>query len=165
MAGATSHELSRMAARRSAYADLGTAAFRFSRKLVEVQGVINSRFFGSNPTWEQIDPSLYAALDSALDDVAHRAMIVQLHGPAEIVDLAWEIYAYSQRAERRLSEYAVTTRSRAEEVRQEVEDAWNAVSKSRGIFLANGRAHLEGEPIPLETEPYLHPLPREEPGC
>ncbi|MCQ8829887.1 hypothetical protein [Streptomyces malaysiensis] len=160
VAGAESHELSRAEARCAAYADLGTAAFQFSRTFVNAQTVINGRHFGISPEWQQVDPALYSTLDSRQDDVAHAAMIVQLHGPMEIVDLAWDIYAQCQRAERRLAEYAVALRPGAEEARRRAEEAWNAVSRARGIFLSNGRAHLEGQPIPLEGEPYLHTLDR-----
>ncbi|MFC4464292.1 hypothetical protein ACFPH6_06885 [Streptomyces xiangluensis] len=161
VAGAHEHELSRMEVRRSAYADLGTAAFRFSRTARAIQAAIDPRFAGSSATWEPVDPALYEALDSTLDDVAHKAMLVQLHGPREIVGIAWDITLHCQRTERSLSDYVVTSRSGAEAARQRIDEALEGVSKARGVFLANGRAHLDGLLVPLEGEPYLRTLDRE----
>ncbi|MFI1739519.1 hypothetical protein [Streptomyces sioyaensis] len=96
-----------------------------------------------------------------LDEVAHKAMLVQLHGPAEIVGLAWDISLHCERTERSLSDYAIAGRSGAEAARRKVEEALEGVSKARGVFLSNGRAHLDGLPVPLEGEPYLRTLDRE----
>ncbi|GGK62593.1 hypothetical protein Ppa06_21110 [Planomonospora parontospora subsp. parontospora] len=158
MASVTSdsnHELARQAARRQAYAALGTAAFRFGRKVVDIQQIMDKRWAGSHPTHVAVPAEEYAALDACLDEVAHTAISVQLHGPVELVDMAWDIYVTCQRAERALAKYGVVCRSTLEEIRGALEAAMNEVSRARGIFLSNGRAHLEGKPVPLQGDPTL----------
>ncbi|MFJ3649306.1 hypothetical protein [Streptomyces murinus] len=164
VAGAKTQELSRMQVRRDAYADLGTSAFLFTRAARAVEVAITPRFQSPDVSWATIDPALYGALDAALGDVAHKAMLVQLHGPAEIVGLAWDISLHCERTERGLSVYADARRSEAAVARHNVEEALEGVSKARGVFLANGRAHLDGLSVPLQGEPYLRTLAREPEG-
>ncbi|WP_433245952.1 hypothetical protein ACQPYK_44375 [Streptosporangium sp. CA-135522] len=164
VASDSNHESARQAARRQAYAALGTAAFRFGRKVVDIQQIMDKRWAGqimdkrwagSRPTHVGVPAEEYAALDACLDEVAHTAISVQLHGPVELVDMAWDIYAACQRAERALAKYGVVGRSGLEEIRGALEAAMNEASRARGIFLSNGRAHLEGKPVPLQAEPTL----------
>lgn len=155
VAGTGTHELSRQEARRGVYADLGTAAFRFSRAVAESQQVIDRRFREGDPEGTPYGPDFHERLGSTLDDVAQAAVMVQLHGPAEIVDMAWNIYLHCYATERRLREYRIASPAGANDASLGVDAAREAASKARGVFLSNARAHLEGQPIPLEGEPYL----------
>lgn len=155
IASDSSHELARQAARRQAYASLGTAAFRFGRKVADIQQIMDKRWAGSRPTHVPVPAEEYTALDVCLDEVAHTAITVQLHGPNELVDLAWDVYVACQRAERMLANYGVVGRSSLEETQKALRVAMNETSRARGIFLSNGRACLEGTPVPLKGEPTL----------
>ncbi|GAA3471940.1 hypothetical protein GCM10018965_064930 [Nonomuraea roseola] len=153
----SNHELARQAARRQAYAALGTAAFRFGRKVADIQQIMDRRWAGSRPTHVPVPAEEYAALDACLDEVAHTAISVQLHGPGELVDMAWDVYFACQRAERALAKYGVVGRPKLDEIREALDAATMEASRARGIFLSNGRAHLEGKPVPLQGEPTLQP--------
>ncbi|MFF0310587.1 hypothetical protein ACFYSC_24410 [Streptosporangium sp. NPDC004379] len=155
MTSDSNHELARHAARRQAYAALGTAAFRFGRKVVDIQQIMDKRWTGSRPTHVAVPTEEYAALDACLDEVAHTAISVQLHGPVELVDMAWDVYTACQHTERALAKYGVVSKSSLEEARGVLETAMNEASRARGIFLSNGRAHLEGKPMSLQIKPAL----------
>ncbi|WP_440103529.1 hypothetical protein [Streptosporangium sp. H16] len=160
VASATSdsnHELARQAARRQAYVALGTAAFRFGRKVVDIQQIMDKRWAGSRPTHVAVPTEEYAALDACLDEVAHTAINVQLHGPVELFDMAWDVYTACQHVERALAKYGVVSKSSLEEVKGALETAMNEASRARGIFLSNGRAHLEGKSVPLQAKPTHEP--------
>lgn len=155
LAGESNQEVSRREARRQAYANLGTAAFAFSRKVDDIRQILDRRWAGPKPTYVPVPADEYKALDARLDEVAHTAVGVQLHGPNELVDLAWNVYFASVQVERELAEYANVGRSGLEEVRRALDAASNDASRARGIFLSNGRAHLEGAPVPIQGEPDL----------
>jgi hypothetical protein len=159
VAGTGNRELARLQARRQAYADLGSAAFHFTTTADDVVVVFNRRFSGSTPTHVPVPEELYSQLDTRLDDVTHAAVMVQLEGPTEITNLAWDAYAYCHRAERRLSEYGVSLAPGAARARQSVDQALEDARRARGTFLSNARAHLEGQPIPLAGEPYRYSGP------
>ena len=154
LSGQSAHELSRLEARRQAYSALGTAAFRFSRKVAGIRHIVSERLSNPDADYVPVPVGEHEELEERLDEVAHAAMVVQLQGPHELVDMAWDVYVYCQRAERALAEYAVTTRFGAAETEAALEDSVDAVSRARGIFLSNGRAYLAAEPVPVQGEPY-----------
>jgi hypothetical protein len=148
------HELRHLDARRASYAGLGRAAWGFNRKCADIIQIIARRYSpGSIPGEVRVPPDEWSALDRALDDVGEAASYVQLNGPDEIVPLAADLYRKCMRVERALSWYNLATRSGQKKYRARVDAAFNESSKARGVFLGNGRAHLDGVAIPLRGEP------------
>jgi hypothetical protein len=135
VASESNQELSRQEARRQAYAALGTAAFLFSRKAVDIQQILDERWVGSKPTYVPVPAEEYSALDARLDEVAHTAIGVQLHGPTELVDLAWDVYVAYGRVKRALADYGVVGRPGLEKVKRALENAYSEALAARRLGL------------------------------
>jgi hypothetical protein len=159
MTARADNELMLRQTRRNSYANLVSAALRFEAKIADIMVIMNHRWIGPVPAHIPIPGDMYTNLDDALDEVEHDAVTVQLDGPIEITNIAWDVYVFCRRIERKLSEYGIAGRQNAVQARQEVEKALRDVARARGVFASNGRAHIAGKTIPLAGEPTLYTGP------